>query len=293
MRVIQPHRSVRRSKSKSKKPLFVGIFTLLIVATAGIYGSLSFNKKNEINEQTQSSEVLAEQRNQKQIANPGPEDFKHFAGEEFQKLFDSVAYPNTQGFSQPPSITGDESADDRIRTIATSRGYAIHSVPVAPIDKTNTPGLVGDDLLQPLAYNAWQELKKSADAEGIPIKLNSGYRSIEMQRKLFLSRLYATGSSDAQIANGQADNQVVSVLSQAAIPGYSRHHTGYTVDFVCANGAQTFETTTCFKWLSENNYLNAKKHGWIPSYPDGANNQGPEPEPWEYVWVGVPTLLKD
>lgn len=293
MRVIQPHRSVRRSKSKSKKPLFVGIFTLLIVATAGIYGSLSFNKKNEINEQTQSSEVLAEQRNQKQIANPGPEDFKHFAGEEFQKLFDSVAYPNTQAFSQPPSITGDESADDRIRTIATSRGYAIHSVPVAPIDKTNTPGLVGDDLLQPLAYNAWQELKKSADAEGIPIKLNSGYRSIEMQRKLFLSRLYATGSSDAQIANGQADNQVVSVLSQAAIPGYSRHHTGYTVDFVCANGAQTFETTTCFKWLSENNYLNAKKHGWIPSYPDGANNQGPEPEPWEYVWVGVPTLLKD
>ncbi len=293
MRVIQPHRSVRRSKSKSKKPLFVGIFTLLIVATAGIYGSLSFNKKNEINEQTQSSEVLAEQRNQKQIANPGPEDFKYFAGEEFQKLFDSVAYPNTQAFSQPPSITGDESADDRIRTIATSRGYAIHSVPVAPIDKTNTPGLVGDDLLQPLAYNAWQELKKSADAEGIPIKLNSGYRSIEMQRKLFLSRLYATGSSDAQIANGQADNQVVSVLSQAAIPGYSRHHTGYTVDFVCANGTQTFETTTCFKWLSENNYLNAKKHGWIPSSPDGANNQGPEPEPWEYVWVGVPTLLKD
>lgn len=293
MRVIQPHRSVRRSKSKSKKPLFVGIFTLLIVATAGIYGSLSFNKKNEINEQTQSSEVLAEQRNQKQIANPGPEDFKYFAGEEFQKLFDSVAYPNTQTFSQPPSITGDESADDRIRTIATSRGYAIHSVPVAPIDKTNTPGLVGDDLLQPLAYNAWQVLKKSADAEGIPIKLNSGYRSIEMQRKLFLSRLYATGASDAQIANGQADNQVVSVLSQAAIPGYSRHHTGYTVDFVCANGTQTFETTTCFKWLSENNYLNAKKHGWIPSYPDGANNQGPEPEPWEYVWVGVPTLLKD
>lgn len=114
-----------------------------------------------------------------------------------------------------------------------------------------------------------------------------------MQRQLFLSRLRASGVSTAQIANGQADSQIVTVLSQAAIPGYSRHHTGYTVDFVCANGTQTFETTTCFKWLSADNYLNAKKYGWIPSYPDGANQQGPEPEPWEYVWVGVPTLLKD
>ncbi len=293
MRVIEPHYASRKKRSK-RRPIIVGLFTFVIVAVAGVYAFTAFSKKTtEQDATTHAAEVLAEQRTQKQITNPGQDDFKFFAGEEFKNLYESVAYPNTQSLLTPPAITGNIAADNRIRTIASSRGYIVRSVPVAPIDKTNVPGLSGDDLLQPLAYSGWQELKKAADADNIPLKLNSGYRSVEMQRQLFLSRLRATGASNTQIANGQADNQIVAVLSQAAIPGYSRHHTGYTVDFVCGNGVQTFETTTCFRWLHDNNYLNAKKYGWIPSYPDGANQQGPEPEPWEYVWVGAPTLLKD
>lgn len=293
MRVIEPHYSSRKKRSK-RKPAIVGLFTLVIIGMAGFYAFTVYSKNKTAQEDpAHAAEVLAEQRTQKQIANPTEDDFKFFAGNEFQKLYESVAYPNTQSLVTPPAITGNVPADNRIRTIASSRGYIVRSVPVAPIDKTNAPGLSGDDLLQPLAFTDWQNLKKAAEAAGIPLKLNSGYRSIEMQRQLFLSRLRASGVSTAQIANGQADSQIVTVLSQAAIPGYSRHHTGYTVDFVCANGTQTFETTTCFKWLSADNYLNAKKYGWIPSYPDGANQQGPEPEPWEYVWVGVPTLLKD
>lgn len=293
MRIIEPHYSSRKKRSK-RRPAIVGLFTLVIVGMACLYAFTAYTKNKSIQDNPDhAAEVLAEQRTQKQIANPTKDDFRFFAGEEFRNLYETVAYPNTQSLITPPAITGNVAADNRIRTIASSRGYIARSVPVAPIDKTNAPGLTGDDLLQPLAFSAWQGLKQAADADGIPLKLNSGYRSIEMQRQLFLARLRATGASNVQVANGQADSQIVSVLSQAAIPGYSRHHTGYTVDFVCANGAQTFETTTCFKWLSSDNYFNAKKYGWIPSYPDGANQQGPEPEPWEYVWVGIPTLLKD
>jgi len=34
-----------------------------------------------------------------------------------------------------------------------------------------------------------------------------------------------------------------------------------------------------------------KRFGFIPSYPENSGKQGPEPEPWEYVWVGEDVLL--
>jgi LAS superfamily LD-carboxypeptidase LdcB len=53
-----------------------------------------------------------------------------------------------------------------------------------------------------------------------------------------------------------------------------------------------FEQSVCFGWLSKGNYKNAKSNGWIPSYPDGAKKQGPDPESWEYVWVGKQNLIE-
>lgn len=294
MRVIEPRYIRRRAVPKSKKkPLIVGLFTFLIVIVASLYGFFEFSGFNKNNDNINTSKVLAEHKNQKQFTSLSKEDFRFFAGNEFQELYERIAYPNTQSVAIPPSITGSIEADNRIRAIAASRGYKARSIPNAPIFKTNTPGLMDDDLLQPRAYDALMELLKTADVESVPLKLNSGYRSIDMQRKIFLSHLQATGVTISQIINGQGDNQVVNALSQVAIPGYSRHHTGYTVDFICANGTQSFETTTCYKWLSKDNFFNAKKYGWIPSYPDESNKQGPEPEPWEYTWVGVPTLLKE
>ena len=54
-----------------------------------------------------------------------------------------------------------------------------------------------------------------------------------------------------------------------------------------------FGSTRAYEWLSSDNYLNAKRFGFIPSYPQGAGKQGPDPEPWEYVWVGEDRLLAD
>jgi LAS superfamily LD-carboxypeptidase LdcB len=65
------------------------------------------------------------------------------------------------------------------------------------------------------------------------------------------------------------------------------------MDLACGGvGLYSFKTTSCYAWLSKNNFENAKKYGWVPSYPEEASQQGPEPEAWEYIWVGTQSLYE-
>lgn len=286
MRVIEPHMLKHQTKRQKKLPAYrrklIAAFSVAASVAIIAFVFVQFKKPDHSPGQVTVDDKAAT-ANSVAGAQINNGELQFFTGEQFQNLYDSLALPNTESLETPPPITGNLAADKRIRQIAESRGYVLRSVPVFPIVKTNAPGLRDDDLLQPKALLAWQELYKSAQKDGIPLKLNSGYRSIDMQRQLFLSRLNATA---AAIAAGQADNAVVRVLSQAAPPGYSRHHTGYTIDLVCGSGTTSFDTTSCFRWLKNNNYEKAKEAGWLPSYPEGAFKQGPEPESWEYVWVG-------
>ena len=54
-----------------------------------------------------------------------------------------------------------------------------------------------------------------------------------------------------------------------------------------------FGSTPAFAWIAANNYENAKRFGFVPSYPPDATSQGPNPEPWEYVFVGDDVLFHD
>ena len=93
-----------------------------------------------------------------------------------------------------------------------------------------------------------------------------------------------------------ADEIIDRMLQTSTIPGFSKHHTGYTLDITDLTSGMDFTEfaqTEGFKWISANNYLNAKRFGFIISYPEGVTNQGPEPEAWEYVWVGVEVLKKN
>lgn len=213
---------------------------------------------------------------------------KQFTAEQFKKLYSASIYPNTQPIEEPPEITGNAEADARIRSVSEKRGYKLTALPVASIVKTGEPGLEGDDLIQPNAQIAWQEMKAAALAANVPIKLTSAYRSIEYQRTLFLRRMQNAGVHVGRILEGFADDELETILSRAAIPGYSRHHTGYTIDLSCNGvGLDNFINTSCYAWLSQNNFENTKKYGWVPSYPEGSGGLGPEPEAWEYIWVGT------
>ena len=260
---------------------------VLAVILAGGYlvwgQSRQDQKESENNHPTEQVETV----------NSSPKKLKTFTGEEFKELYNSFAYPNTQPLSEKPIITGNEVADHNIRRIAEGLGYKLSAVPVSNIVKINEPGLTEDDLIQPLALIAWQDLKKAAKAENIPLEITSAYRSIEFQRALFLRRLADASVSIFGIADGYSDAAVAKVLGRAAVPGYSRHHTGYTIDLACGGvGLEAFKSTKCYTWLSKNNFENTKRFGWVPSYPEEAENQGPEPEAWEYIWVGTGSLYE-
>jgi len=285
MRVIE-HQQFKASKKNRKFHKTSVVSSILLAVLGGLW---FFSSRVEAPKISHSNSPPSS--NNSQTLNASTDGLKTLSSKEFQQLYLATAYPNTQEINPPPKITGSVEADKRIRDLAQAKGYQLMHVPVAPIVKINEPVLEGDDLLQEKAAKAWGDLKSAALSESIKLTLTSAYRSPEYQRSLFLGRLFSNNVSVSAIATGRADQVVNSVLSMTAPPGYSRHHTGYTIDLACGNiGLQSFANTSCYEWLSQNNFYNAKTHGWIPSYPEGAAAQGPEPEVWEFVWIGKTAL---
>lgn len=273
----EPNRGQKRSK-KSKKRNFIKfiILILIVIAVAAIF----LVKDTDAPAPEPEQQLTSATNNEKK-------QLKTFTGEEFSNLYNSFAYPNTQAISQDSPITGNSEADKVIKELAEARGYKTRSAPVT----NNFVEISQDMLLQQRAAVDWLKMQEAAAKEGHDIQVNAAYRSAEDQRAIFNTRIRGIPLED--IASRKADAKINNVLKTTAVPGYSRHHTGYTVDIVCyTDASKKFEDSKCFKWLSENNYQNAKTYGWIPSYPDGAGMQGPDPEPWEYVWVGTDVLYE-
>jgi LAS superfamily LD-carboxypeptidase LdcB len=130
--------------------------------------------------------------------------------------------------------------------------------------------------MQPQAAEAWAALRELARSVGLGFTVSSAYRSPESQRAQFLSKL--TGSSEQAID---------AALTWYSAPGTSKHHGGYALDFRYTDGTfGEFRRTPAYTWLAADNFAVPKTHGLIPSYPDDVADQGPNPEPWEFVWVG-------
>jgi D-alanyl-D-alanine carboxypeptidase len=194
----------------------------------------------------------------------------------YLRLFDDadlrgVETPDDEVYDLFVAITGNATLDERIRLAAETRGYVRR--PVA------TTGLVRVDgrRLQSPAAEAWTAMKAAAAADGISLMLTSAFRDLADQQALFRSRL-GGGTTDAAIDRA---------LRTSAPPGYSKHHSGYAVDIgeVGATDAG-FVNTRAYRWLSEFDFARARLFGFVPSYPVGGEHMGPDPEAWEFVWVG-------
>ena len=210
---------------------------------------------------------------------PGPDiDMRQFSGGQFKDLLDAVMLPNLLGITEAPAITDNAQTDARIRRIAEERGYRLQPS-VASLDKLET---VEQKLLQPEAARAYLALSEAARQAGHPIILASAYRGFDVQRYLLFRHLKAP----------YTDARIYGALRVSAPPGYSRHQTGYAVDLASAEyGINVFKYSDAYAWLAADNFLHAKKHGFIPGYPAGVENQGPDPEPWEFVYVGTDKLV--
>jgi len=202
------------------------------------------------------------------------DELPEFTAAEFNDMFNTANLENLAPIGPAPSITGSVSTDARIREIAEGRGYVRRPLPNGALV------WVRGQLLQPSAADAWIALRDAAGDAGYTLALQSAYRSHSDQRVVFLRRLYS-----------YTDSAINTRLRTAAAPGYSKHHTGYAIDITQSGYRFTsFQYSPAYKWLSANNFANAKRFGWIPSYPPGAASQGPEPEAWELTYVGLDNI---
>jgi LAS superfamily LD-carboxypeptidase LdcB len=213
---------------------------------------------------------------------------------EFKELFYArlPSLPGTALVTSRPPIYGDAAADARIQRLAEQRGYRLQATPTVPL------GTYGGLTLAADAGRAWEALLGAARANGTPLRGTSGYRSIDAQRFIFRRELDEEGRAligrsytTSEIASGAADAAIESVLAFNSIPGYSRHHTAKTVDMAHAGGSiRTFSGSAAYRWISADNYAVAKRFGFIPNYPPDAGPQDPNPEPWEFGFVGTETI---
>lgn len=278
-------RGHKLAEKKSHKRAFIWLIAVLILGLALGYPYFTSVVKEPTG--STSPEQVIEQNIPKEPLKKGI--LRTFSGAQFRDLYHNFAYPNTEYISQDAVITGDEPADVYIQKIAIMRGYGRRSAPVS-----NTFRDVGEGmLLQERASQPWLELQKAAKKEGVDLFLTAAFRSALGQREIFVSRLNEQKIVTSEIINDKYYRELDQILTTTAIPGYSRHHTGYTIDIGCMNDPKSiFDVTICFNWLSKDNYKNAKTFGWIPSYPEGAGKQGPDPETWEYVWVGTDAVTE-
>ena len=128
-----------------------------------------------------------------------------------------------------------------------------------------------------LALNA---MRRAAAADGVDLRLLSGYRSHDLQKNIFF---------DVKSERNQTAAERAKV---SAPPGYSEHSTGYAVDFgdgddPATNLSQSFENTRAFRWLQDN----AAVYHFTLSFPI-VNPQGVSYEPWHWRFEGSSEALR-
>ena len=130
------------------------------------------------------------------------------------------------------------------------------------------------------AANALDAMMQAGLAEGVDLRLLSGYRSLALQESIF----FDIASERNQTAEERA--QV------SAPPGYSEHSTGYAIDLGDGEAPETnlsrsFEQTRAFRWLQDN----AARYHFVLSFPRG-NQQGVMYEPWHWRFQGTAEALR-
>lgn len=121
-----------------------------------------------------------------------------------------------------------------------------------------------------------RQMLDQAKADGIPLYVDSAYRSFASQKSLKSQYSVVYGSGTA--------NQF------SADQGYSEHQLGTTVDFITTGtgGALAgFDTTPAYAWMVANAY----HYGFVLSYPKDNGYYMFEPWHWRFVGIKLATDL--
>lgn len=272
--------------SNMKKVVGIVLIVILIIMCWFLFRPRAVSQTNE--NVAIVGEIQIKERPVSSVASDSPaepeesdvKDNSRFTSQFFKTISDTIVYDHVDTVATPPSITGDADVDVYLQKKAENRGYQLRH----QADESRLVD-VGDKKLQPEAAESLSALQAAAKKERMTITFVSGYRSVADQRRIVLNKL-GTYDKDALLA-GKRDTNIDDILVVSSMPGYSKHHTGYTVDIACGNYdlSNAFMQTPCYQWLSHDNFANARAYNFVPSYPKGIANQGPNPESWEFIWV--------
>ena len=222
--------------------------------------------------------------------------YKTLEGNQWKELYEKakLSYQNTKSDYGGLDYFGDPALNKIATDIALERGFVKRSIVADESQMVYVEGYP----IQKLMADQLTALFKEMRDDGHPIILLSAHRGIVEQSQVFGQEftkqsflILGHEASNEEILNRKADVVISKTLETVALPGYSRHHLGYTID-VTESGTyyKDFEKTASYEWMSKDNFANLKKYGIIPSYPKGVQYQGPEPESWEFVYVGTDIL---
>ena len=129
----------------------------------------------------------------------------------------------------------------------------------------------------------FNRLKESLKKEGIVIDINSSYRSIEEQKKIWDMFKEECGMDYVE--------------KYVATPGYSEHHTGLVIDICIINKDKLIcdnEDMIAQQKLFSKIHKQLPKFGFILRYPEGKEDiTGYNYEPWHFRYVGSKKIAKE
>ena len=136
--------------------------------------------------------------------------------------------------------------------------------------------------LQTEAAEAFLSMQAAAAKDGVDVRMQSGYRSVSYQKKLY--------DDKTQYYRNKGLSEAAAREKAAAIvnpPGCSEHNCGLAADLNSPEHTALdtgFADTAAFRWLCEN----AEQYGFILRYPKEAESvTGITYEPWHWRYVGA------
>ena len=135
--------------------------------------------------------------------------------------------------------------------------------------------------LQTEAADAFFAMQAAAAKDGVDVRMQSGYRSVEYQTNLYNKKTQYYRSQGLSEADARA--KAATIVNP---PGYSEHNCGLAADLNSPEHTaldEGFENTAAFRWLCQH----AVEYGFILRYPkDAEDTTEITYEPWHWRYVG-------
>lgn len=136
-------------------------------------------------------------------------------------------------------------------------------------------------------FEAFKLMYDQAKADGIELRIISGFRSFDQQKFIWESKWNGNRTSSGIQANTISDPMLRAqhIMLYSAMPGTSRHHWGTDIDINSVSLAyfRTEKGKREYDWLLKN----AKKFGFCQPYRGKGIERtgGHEDEPWHWSYV--------